>query len=116
MEIDQHDHEGVVPPSANWYCSHVSQCHDNGVYAFGGRNDILLYQLIVGQPDQMDGQLAFIGILSLHHGRVTCLQLSRNGVQRLCVSGGEDKKIVLWDIDSKNYIAKHEKHQVSLLQ
>ncbi|EDV19830.1 uncharacterized protein TRIADDRAFT_936, partial [Trichoplax adhaerens] len=103
-----------LPASANWYCTTVSQCTDNGIYVFGGRNDIYLYRLPQRDDRLGPAQFQWIGIMSLHTGRITCLQLSRNGAQRLCVSGGEDKKIILWDIESRHFIAKHEKHQAKI--
>ncbi len=94
--------------SPNWYSSAISDVSLDGIFAYGGKNTIFLLDLTGPECCQYFGQLCG------HKDRVTSVQFSkRSANSRCCVSTSEDLCVITWDVDGKEPISKHNRHQVS---
>ena len=100
--------ERQILASPNWYNSFISDISLDGIFAYGGKNTIFLLNLSGSECCQFSGQLCG------HKDRVTSVQFCKTTTySRCCVSASEDLSVIVWDIDAKEPISSHSKHQVS---
>ncbi|XP_028403768.1 gem-associated protein 5-like [Dendronephthya gigantea] len=91
--------------SPNWYNSAISDISVDGIFAFGGKNTVFL--LDVTGPNCC----RYFGQLCGHKDRVTSVQFCKtSSYSRCCVSTSEDMSVVVWDVDAKESICKHDNH------
>ncbi|KAK3719788.1 hypothetical protein RRG08_040090 [Elysia crispata] len=95
----------VLPPSPNWFLPAVSSGNEAGLYAFGSKNDVLVYDISMinskesksfdstGQPPKL------VTFYSEHSLKVLGVCLSPDPTQWICCSCQEDI-IKLWDVRS----------------
>ena len=94
--------------SPNWYNSAISDVSLVGIFAYGGKNTVFLLDLTG------PGCCRYFGQLCGHKDRVTSVQFCKvSAYSRCCVSASEDLCVITWDIDAKEPISKHNRHQVS---
>ncbi|GFS10704.1 gem-associated protein 5-like [Elysia marginata] len=101
----------VLPPSPNWFLPSVSSGSESGLYAFGSKSEVVVYdissnkskedissqQTSVSSQDQP--QLKFLALYSGHNNKVVGVCLSPDPTQWTCCSCQEDI-IQLWDVRS----------------
>ena len=97
--------------SPNWYYSAISDISIDGIFGYGGKNTIFLLDLTGPESCQYFGQLCG------HNDRVTSVQFCKaSAYSRFCVSVSDDHSVIKWDIDSKEAISKHNRHQVGTIR
>jgi WD40 repeat protein len=94
----------VVPPSPNWYSSHVSDAGGDGkLYAYASQNYVVILCSVTGR---------ILHQLAGHKGRVTCLAfLKRSFLKQFLVTGSTDKTLILWDGDTGKPIRAMSGHR-----
>ena len=98
----------VLPASPNWYCSRVTDANKHGVFVFGAKHSIFVWNINVKPPRHL-------GYFRAHQERVVGLSLCRHlPSQPRCCSAGEDGKVKIWDLDSRTQIAEHSEQKVEL--
>ena len=96
----------ILTASPNWYCSRVSDCTEEGVYAFGARSSVYLLDVSVEPP-------AHLGYFRGHSDKVIGVSLSHHKeYQGLCCSGAEDGGVILWHTKTKQIEKQHNFHKV----
>lgn len=96
--------------SPNWYNGAICDISLDGIFAFGGKNTVFLLDLTGPDCCQYFGQLCG------HKDRVSSVQFCKtSSYSRCCVSTSEDMFVIVWDVDAKESISKHDKHLVSFL-
>nr|XP_033335076.1 gem-associated protein 5-like [Megalopta genalis]XP_033335077.1 gem-associated protein 5-like [Megalopta genalis]XP_033335078.1 gem-associated protein 5-like [Megalopta genalis]XP_033335079.1 gem-associated protein 5-like [Megalopta genalis]XP_033335080.1 gem-associated protein 5-like [Megalopta genalis] len=90
--------EITLPPSPNWYLSHILACSYNGTVAWGARNTITILKL-----NENEKALNYFIIRNAHKVRVTSLAFTPqfkevNG--NLLASTGDDDKVKVWDAET----------------
>ncbi|XP_060082615.1 gem-associated protein 5-like [Ylistrum balloti] len=97
--------EITIPASPNWYCSHVTDANSAGVYVFGARRDVLIYD-VTCYPAKA------LGVFRAHRDKVSAVGLNpyRDDSTKCC-SGSEDGKLKIWNIESKEQIFEHNTHR-----
>ena len=114
--------EFVLPGSPNWFLSSVSSGTDAGLYAFGSKNHVFVYDLReVSQARHDEGTPQF-GVLSQkmpkliscfkgHDLKVSSVCLSPDPEQWVCCSADE-ATVKLWDVMSLTILKVHTEHKV----
>ena len=98
----------VLPASPNWYCSRVTDANKHGVFVFGAKHSIFVWNINVKPPRHL-------GYFRAHQERVVGLSLCRHlPSQPRCCSAGEDGKVKIWDLDSQTQISEHSEQKVEL--
>lgn len=91
----------ALPPSPNWYCPNIISCNNDGIVAYGARNDVVLLDILSQR---------ILNLLEGHNERVTTVSFVGNRL----ISGSKDKSVILWDIEQKKMITQqHHVHKVS---
>ena len=99
----------VLPSSPSWFLSAISCGSEAGLYAFGSRDDVLVYDLSpisskekkkVGQSSVLSCQSPkLVAFFSEHSNKLLAVNLSPDPTQWICCSCQEDL-IKLWDVRS----------------
>ena len=96
----------VVPPSPNWYSSHVSSVSSDGnLYAYACKNYVVVVNPLTGK---------IIHHLAGHKKRVTslCFLASALGhFRHFLVTGSADKTLILWDASTGKPIKAMSGHR-----
>lgn len=79
--------EFVLPAAPNWYCSRVSDCSQDGLFLYGAKNSIFVF-------DIRTSPTKYAGRFMCHSERV--VGVSEGGGRR-AVTAGEDGRVRLWD-------------------
>ena len=125
--------EKSLPPSPNWYLSLASDANEAGVYVYAARLNV--YVLDVSFPSAGP---RMIRCYMEHTERVTSVALSPDGDAAspalpqpaswadeseavagndfgagvLCCSGGDDKYVRIWAVDTLSDVQSHNEHKV----
>ena len=100
----------ILPTSPNWYCSQVCDCDNSHTLVIGARSCLYVY-------DISKSPLQFESSWQAHLDRLTGVTLchtSQQGASRWCCTSGEDKKIRIWDLDTRTMLHEHIIHKASL--
>lgn len=100
--------EYVLPASPSWYSSRVTDANECGLFVFGAKNAIFVWDINVKPPRHK-------GYFRAHQDRVVGVSLDRHlpsQPQAKCCSAGEDGKIKIWNLDSQTQLAEHSEHKV----
>ncbi|RUS82626.1 hypothetical protein EGW08_009619, partial [Elysia chlorotica] len=99
----------ILPPSPNWFLPAVSSGNEVGLYAFGSRNRVIVYDISpIDSKEEVSKEKQFgsfgnpprlVGIFSEHSLKVLGVGLSPDPTQWICCSCQEDC-IKLWDVRS----------------
>jgi len=100
--------ESVLPASPNWYSSRVADANSHGIFVFGARRDVVVFNINMYPP-------AYKGTFRLHRDKVSAVALRSDGKDSLCCSGSEDGKVKIWNVESKALLSDHSTHNVRLL-
>ncbi|XP_074649627.1 gem-associated protein 5-like [Tubulanus polymorphus] len=98
-----------ISSSPNWYCSRISDCSLDGVYAYGAQNKIHLF---VAKGSKCDANLlpGFLGCFEAHSERVTSVCFCPTD-SSTCCSGSDDGSVKIWDINKRTNLKGHVNHQ-----
>jgi len=99
--------ECVVPASPNWYCSRIVDCSEDGTTCIGAKNAIDLW-------DISSNSVKHVCRIDAHHERVVAVSLchATGSLPRKCCSAGEDGKVRVWNLDSRELLHEHSHHKV----
>ncbi|BFZ24230.1 hypothetical protein BsWGS_27268 [Bradybaena similaris] len=127
--------EFVFPSSPNWFLSSISSGNDAGLYAFGARNYVYVYDVsslkVQQSPNEasssssssqiVDGnQVQRTDLLSRLPRQVSCYTQHETKVVSVCLSPDSDQliccsadevEVSLWDILSLTTIQSHNEHK-----
>lgn len=104
--------EAILPTSANWYCSRIIDGNEQGIVCIGAKNSIDVWQVSSVNVTQ------HIATIRAHEERVVGIsicrqqQLSSDVILPMCCSAGEDGKVRMWNLNSKEMIKEHNFHKV----
>lgn len=97
--------EIVLPPSPNWYLSNILVCSRRGTVAWGTKNFII----IARQREDCQG-LQYSLIKDLFKDRVTalafCPKLDSPDSPELLISGGDEDKVKIWNVDTSDLVVE----------
>lgn len=101
--------EIALPASPNWYCSHVMDANTEGMFVFGARRDVMVFD-VTCYPAKSHG------VFRAHRDKVSALALSPHQRENtnLCCSGSEDGKLKIWKTESKEQLFEHANHRVGV--
>lgn len=107
-EGDAYESQGtfLLPASPNWYCSKISDCNKEGIYAFGTKDNLTLWNIY---------SRTCIGHVGSHSNRVTCLEFLKGESNYLIATGSSDKLVCIWDYRTKSLFKHHNEHKVDYL-
>jgi WD40 repeat protein len=105
--------EAILPTSANWYCSRIIDGNEQGIVCIGAKNSVDVWQV-----SNSTSVTQHIATIRAHDERVVGVSLCRqqhpssNIVLPTCCSVGEDGKVRVWNLNSKEMIKEHNSHKV----
>ncbi|OWF45310.1 gem-associated protein 5-like [Mizuhopecten yessoensis] len=101
--------EITIPASPNWYCTHVTDANNAGVYVFGARRDVLIFD-VTCYPAKAKG------VFRAHRDKVSAVALSPHQDENIttCCSGSEDGKLKIWNTETKEQLFEHNAHRGKL--
>ncbi|KAL3879528.1 hypothetical protein ACJMK2_031822, partial [Sinanodonta woodiana] len=101
--------ENVLPASPNWYCSKISDCSEDGVYVFGARHDVYIFD-VAGQTP------VYQGVFCGHKEKVTALSLSFDrGKDLKCCSASEKGDMKVWNVSTREELQMFNLHNVKIM-
>ncbi|XP_012945659.1 gem-associated protein 5, partial [Aplysia californica] len=111
----------ILPCSPNWFLCSVSSGSESGLYAFGSKTDVLVYDVSLtlgrvsstsglGKSSESVAPPAFVGCYSGHRDKVTAVRLHPDSLQWTCCSS-DDYSVNLWDIRSLVSMQVHNEHK-----
>lgn len=114
--------ECVLPCSPNWFLSSASSGNDSGLYAFGARNSVYIYDIkntdidsvgAINNDKEKKTNLVpkLVACYMEHLDKITAVCLSPESSQWICCSS-DDSSVRLWDIRSLVTIQIHNEHKV----
>ncbi|XP_069129450.1 gem-associated protein 5-like isoform X2 [Argopecten irradians] len=101
--------EITIPASPNWYCTRVTDANSAGIYVFGARRDVLVYDVTCYPAKSL-------GVFRGHRDKVSAVALNPHGEKNIttCCSGSEDGKVKVWNVESKEQLFEHNSHRGKL--
>lgn len=100
---------GMLSASPSWYCSRVSDCHPKGVFIYGAKNSVYVLDITNNNENSPN----YLTSVEVHHDRVTSLSVNQHDHNKIvCCTASDDKKVRIWDIDSKELREEHSYHKV----
>ncbi|XP_033744086.1 gem-associated protein 5-like [Pecten maximus] len=98
--------EITIPASPNWYCTHVTDAKSAGVYVFGARRDVFIYDVTCYPAKSR-------GVFRAHRDKVSAVALNPHREENIttCCSGSEDGKLKIWNIESKEQLFEQSTHR-----
>lgn len=133
----------VLPPSPNWYLSSVSDANYDGIYVYGSKQNVYVFDISIATSGPR-----MIGCYTGHTDRVTSVALNQvvnNTVQNIkpdfhfdpevteetkhsedakksngmatsqCCSAGDDMLVRIWDVNTQSDVQSHSEHKVNKL-
>ena len=119
----------TIPSSPNWFLCSVSDGNANGLYAFGSKTDVWVYDTgpssleskknDTGSSKTSESEAKFNFICcyyghSYDNEKITGVSLHPDSQQWVCCSA-DNYVVNIWDIRSKVTMQSHSEHKVSLL-
>jgi WD40 repeat protein len=104
--------EAILPTSANWYCSRIIDGNEQGIVCIGAKNSVDVWQVSSASAAQ------HIATIRAHEERVVGISIcnqqphSSDFALPTCCSVGEDGKVRIWNLNSKELVKEHSSHKV----
>jgi WD40 repeat protein len=107
--------ESILPSAANWYCSRIVDCNQQGIAVIGAKNSLDVWNLKALPARHIANFTAhqdrIVGV-SLCMSDHTCY--SADDLPRCCTAG-EDGIVRMWNLNSKDVIKEHSHHKVCVM-
>lgn len=107
--------QSILPSAANWYCSRIVDCNQQGVAVIGAKNSLDVWDIKAHPARHIANFIA-------HQERIVGVSLcqsdcNHSGSDDLprCCTAGEDGSVRMWNLNTKSIIKEHSHHKVHIM-